>query len=381
MSKKRKLSFSQLSMEFAAGAFFFIALALLLVFTVLLSRESLFGEQHILQARFDQIMGLSKGDNVMVRGLEMGKVKTIGLDNDRVLVTMTLKNEVELHEGYQVQIRFSSVLGGRHVMILTGDASLPTVAAGKILEGSFQPDVTVEAAETLKAVREEITSFKKELDDKKVVENIAGLAGDLREVASRVRSGEGTVAKLINDPAMYREMLSSFQRLGNAAQRVDTSAKELNNLLTSVANGEGTIGKLMNDESLYNNADNLIAGINEGKGTAGKLVTDESLFNHYKNLGQRLELIAARMEEGKSSLGKVLSDDGELYTSVKQTADALRKSADSLAEGEGTLGKLVNDPELYNEAMKLVEDVRTAIDDFREQATVSAFGSLVFGAL
>ena len=55
--------------------------------------------------------------------------------------------------------------------------------------------------------------------------------------------------------------------------------------------------------------------------------------------------------------------------------------ARSVREGQGTLGKLVNDPALYDDAKKTVNEVRSAVEDFREQAPVSTFGGLIFGAL
>ena len=47
---------------------------------------------------------------------------------------------------------------------------------------------------------------------------------------------------------------------------------------------------------------------------------------------------------------------------------------------EGTIAKLVNDPALYDEARKLFRSLGEAVEDAREQAPISAFSSVVFGA-
>jgi hypothetical protein len=44
------------------------------------------------------------------------------------------------------------------------------------------------------------------------------------------------------------------------------------------------------------------------------------------------------------------------------------------------LGKLVNDESLYNDVKSAVNEVRLAVDDFRETSPVVSFTTLLIGA-
>ncbi|MBN2560002.1 MAG: hypothetical protein JXQ75_03630, partial [Phycisphaerae bacterium] len=57
-----------------------------------------------------------------------------------------------------------------------------------------------------------------------------------------------------------------------------------------------------------------------------------------------------------------------------------REVATKLNSGEGTLGKLAQDDELYEEAKRLLHELRATVDDFRETAPITTFTSIFFGA-
>ena len=127
---QRHLNRRELSMEFAAGAFFFIALAILAMFTVILTHESWnpFAPKVRWAVLFPDVAGLVEGDNVRVQGVAVGRVETIRLaDHGGVLVRLRLKQDITLYRDYAVEVGYSSVLGGRHVAISVG-----TPAAGPL---------------------------------------------------------------------------------------------------------------------------------------------------------------------------------------------------------------------------------------------------------
>ena len=73
-------------------------------------------------------------------------------------------------------------------------------------------------------------------------------------------------------------------------------------------------------------------------------------------------------------------NDEQVSEDLKVTAANLREVTQRLADGEGTLGKLSKDEELYDDARYLMEDIRAAVDDFRETAPILTFTSVFFGA-
>jgi phospholipid/cholesterol/gamma-HCH transport system substrate-binding protein len=79
-------------------------------------------------------------------------------------------------------------------------------------------------------------------------------------------------------------------------------------------------------------------------------------------------------------LGKLLSSDDQLYKDIAATADSLKTITAKIQKGEGMLGKLVNDESLYNDVKSAVNEVRLAVDDFRETSPVVSFTTLLIGA-
>ena len=69
----------------------------------------------------------------------------------------------------------------------------------------------------------------------------------LDNLVADVRTGNGTVGKLMSDDELYRSVKVSVDRLDGTIAKLDT-------MIDKVNNGPGTIGKFMNDPSLYNKA-------------------------------------------------------------------------------------------------------------------------------
>jgi phospholipid/cholesterol/gamma-HCH transport system substrate-binding protein len=93
-----------------------------------------------------------------------------------------------------------------------------------------------------------------------------------------------------------------------------------------------------------------------------------------------LKEISDRLAKGEGTLGKLLSEDDQVYADLAATLASFRGMSESIAKGEGTIGKLVSDEELYDEFKALVREGRAAVDDIRETSPVTTFTSIFFGA-
>jgi len=120
--------------------------------------------------------------------------------------------------------------------------------------------------------------------------------------------------------------------------------------------------------------------LGEGEGTLGKLLTDDSVFNDLRQVTANLRDISDRLNEGKGTLGKLLSEDDTLYRDLTAAVASVREVLESVGRGEGTLGKLTQDDELYENAKLLLNELRAAVDDFRETTPITTFTSVFFGA-
>lgn len=254
----------QMSLEVVVGFFLMMILLALGFFTIILSQENIFTKSHSLTVVFDQVTGLIKGDKVYVKGVDVGRVKSLNVQRDGVHATLTLEYPVELHEDYRIAVVPSSVLGGKFVEIHEGTAEKPLLPPDARITGRGPADFIAELTDGVKAVRESLESGG-------VLGNLEETMANLKELTRKLKDGEGTVGRLLTEDSLYTNLLAVSERLSN---------------------GEGTLGKLLSsDDTLYRDLSDTVSAlketaetINRGEGTLGKLVKEDGVYQQVDGL-------------------------------------------------------------------------------------------------
>lgn len=354
----KKTRVQQTSLEITVGAFVLVVLLVLGFFTILLS-PTIGKATYDLTVEFDNVTGLLKGDKVYLQGVDIGRVKKMEIEKQKVRVTLTLKHELKLHEGYRIAVEASSVLGGRYVSVSEGDLAKPVIAAGQQIFGTQPVDFIAEASETVKSIRQS-------LEGGGILANLTNGIADLRIVANDLKEGRGTLGKLIKDDSAYNHLLAIETNLVSITAKIDS--------------GKGTIGRLLNDEAVYTNLLAISEKLERGQGTLGKLINDDSVYTNLQAIASDLREVSGRLSSGEGTIGKLLSTNETLYADLQGAVSNLNVIAGGVASGKGTLGKLVNNEELYNELRSMIGEVRAAVDDLRETSPIASFSSVFLGS-
>jgi phospholipid/cholesterol/gamma-HCH transport system substrate-binding protein len=93
---------------------------------------------------------------------------------------------------------------------------------------------------------------KKVLD---LIENLRLTSANLAALTASYQSGQGLVPRLMNDKAYGDQTLVEFNGL----------LRQLNDTVAKVNRGEGTAGKLISDPAVYESVNDILIGINESK--------------------------------------------------------------------------------------------------------------------
>lgn len=322
----------EMSMEVTVGAFMFMVLMTLGFFTIVLSQENIFKPGYEITAMFNNVLGLREGDNVFVHGVDVGKVKELKVTRNGVELTARLEVPLVFHEDYRIEILPSSVLGGRYLHIFAGTASAPLLPEGSKLHGVQPIDLLDEATEAVMLLRQAF-------DEGGMLDDLQEAIANFRDLSKRLNEGEGTFGKLLTDAELYdnlRDITASFR---DVADRLE-----------------------------------------KGEGSIGKLLTDEAVYDDLKSFADDMKEIGDRVAGGRGTLGKLLSEDEQVYQDIADLVKSLKEVSDSLNSTEGTIGKLVKDDEIYQEAKKLIREIRATIDDMRETSPITTFTSIFFGA-
>jgi len=337
----KKSQMREMSIEVTVGAFIFMILLALGVFTIILSQDNFFVKNYEVQVRFNEVSGLRSGDKVFLRGVDIGKISNIEIESDGVLLTATLEKDITFTEDYAIEIIPVSVLGGKRLVINPGSSAEDPLPAGTILAGTPPKDVITEATDTIAMIR-------KSLDDGKVLDNLSRVVADLRTVSEKISSGEGTIGKLVMDDSLYTNVNHVVSDLKNVSERL--------------SNGEGTLGRLINDGGMY---DELMSVVGDFRSAS------EDFGNA---LGGANELVD-RVRAGEGTLGRLLVGE-TLADDLEATVANIRSFSEKLNSGEGTLGKLVADDSLYIELRGMLNKADQALDSLGDSGPITAVGAL-----
>jgi phospholipid/cholesterol/gamma-HCH transport system substrate-binding protein len=359
----------EVRLELIVGAFVFIVFLMLGAFTIMLTRENIFRKKYIVEVMFKNISSLRDGDNVVVRGMPIGKVKELDLKRDGIKVVCSLDEPVQIREDYKIRIISTSVLGGKALQIDQGSDSSPLVPEHERLKGADPVDLVDEASEVVAQIR-------RALDEGKVIENVKASAESLREITQKINSGEGLVGRLLNDATVADDFKALSTQMREVAGRIERQ--------------EGTLGKLLGaDDALYTNLTATVASLKtvsermeRGEGTLGRLLSsDDTIYRDLQAAVASVKTVAERLEKGEGTVGKLLSPDDTLYQDLRDTVASLKSTSEKIDKGVGTIGKLINEDTVYQDLKVTVKELNAFIQDYRETAPVVSFGSLLVGAL
>ena len=335
MSRSKSSGFSDL----VTGVFMLSVLALLGYFTIVISGIDLITGKEKVDVRvvFDQVGGLKDHDNVMYRGTKVGTVDRIVLGDREVTVIMNIDKDVILREGYTIRVQSMSLLGGNLMVLEEGEGLVLD-----LLSTDFKGQTPTDWMKDVQDITANLNKITSSGEIEATISNLKSATEKVNNVIAKVESGEGTVGKLIQDDSVYEDLKVT---VANAREVTD----EFKGVRTVIENVTQITEKLK-DDKYY---DELEKG----------LTAFRTAFEHL-DMGEDL----------KASANEVVVKANDLLGTLNNVAARLE-------QGEGTLGKLATDDTMYNEINALIRDMRQVIDNYRDTTPISTFGSLATGAL
>ncbi|MDH4195809.1 MAG: MlaD family protein [Candidatus Aminicenantes bacterium] len=147
---------------------------------------------------------------------------------------------------------------------------------------------------------------------------VSGLDGQLQEVTATV----GQASKELRDLVAENRsgIKDNLERLQRVLEKLDASLEDLRSTLDKVRRGEGTLGKLVNDPGLYDKAEGAVDDIKRLAGPVASLRGSLDFRGEYYASSGRLKSafsLAAWSTRGPLVVGRIIHDpwrDRFLYT-------------------------------------------------------------------
>lgn len=360
----------ELTLEKRVGIFFLLAIITLGVMIELVEDWNPFEKRQVYSAFFKAAVGIKVGDPVRIAGVDVGKIKTIAIDNSRVRVDFYVVDGTQIREDSMASIQQTNLLGGQFLGLTFGSTTAQILASGGTVP-TREIATLEELIDSFNRNQNRAFSMVEEiLEDSR--EPFVGLLHRLETVAVKIDEGDGTLGKLVNDPALYNELHGAIA--------------QVREIVSGVQKGEGTLGRLVVDPALYNNINSTaehLSTISEqvasGKGTLGRLVKDDEVYENLSDALADIRAIVAKANEGKGTIGKLINDDA-LYQQTTSTMTRANSILGKIDDGKGTLGRLVNEDGLYREAETTLQKIEKTVDGLSDSGPLSALG-VVTGTL
>jgi len=310
-------------MQLRVGALAAVVLALV-AFTILRldAAGSLFGRQVEFTVWLNDGLGLREGSQVTVAGLPAGIVKTLTVipvrhDSATAVAAVVRMNPTHfalLRDDSRSRVRALGLLGDRLLDFTPGSprrrALTPTDTLS--VESFAELGDLFSAADT-------------------ALRAVTAVSGDLRAVAAKLRSGDGTVGKLFSSAALYDTLLLTVKRADAVLAQVQGGRGTLGRMLRDttlygsvtraalaldsaaqlINDRDGVLARLQRDTALYarlrratTGVDSLVRGLNAGRGTAGQLLVDRELYERLLKVTAALDSLAADVKRNPSRYTK-----------------------------------------------------------------------------
>lgn len=250
-----------------------------------LKGNDIFSSARIYYVEYENVDGLMVSNQVMINGIEVGKVKKVEIQptkSNRILVTLRLSQDMVIPDKTVAVLSDGALLGGKIIRLrLEGKGNL---AEDSFLKGETEVGVTsllkeraipviANADSLLVAFRQISTKFDKTgtylntllKTSNETVSNlngsVNGIVADNRANIAQISFNMKTLSSdLIETEKQLRPLLTKFNsvadslqalRLGKTLKEVDAAVISLKKIVQGLERGEGTAGKLIKNDSLY----------------------------------------------------------------------------------------------------------------------------------
>ncbi len=249
---------------------------------------SITSDQKIVRIKFDNVSGLEVGDYAMVNGVRKGFVEDMKVEDNGVIVKISLDDDVELNSDATFSISMLDLMGGKKIEINTGTSSTP-LEYSKLQSGTFSADIATALSmlgdargdlySTLNDVKITLNSLNKYLTDAKLNSDIKNSISNLSEITSKLNilidENRSNLNKLTSNSVELTDEAKQFissnkeninqsvKDLKNVLQKSDSLLTKINSFADEVLNKQSAIGKVIYDKKFFDNLKSSLDQVNE----------------------------------------------------------------------------------------------------------------------
>ena len=264
---------------------------------------------------FDNIQGLNVGDQVDMLGKKIGKVSHSRIIGQKIAVELSIDNSFSfsIPVDSKIEVKSEGLIGSKYISISPGLNTKEFILPGETVEGL------------------------REFDFAEITPGIVPLTQDLSAFARRLKATLGEEEK--------DNIRLTIHNIESLTAELDTFVYNYRNIISD------------NDKKNFQDfIKNLSGTVKDLKYGVNKEINKlDGMLDDLKKVTDKSEDLSSTITELKKS-----------SESFAKSTEKFNKILNKIDNGEGTMGKLVSDSALYENMNNLVNEMRTLVDDIKE---------------
>ncbi len=223
---------------------------------------------------FPEVAGLGVGDRVTVAGISSGEILDLQLVDGKVVADVSLDRGIRIPVDSRISVSTYGLIGAKVIAIRPGESD-EIIKEGDTVFGYYDKglgDVVAEMGEALTEIRSVLGAADRALSDtesrKRVGETLenASIAsvglrdavGDFRETAASLK--DFVEQNKAGASATVDSLSVASARFAQLTTELQNISASLDSLVTRVEKGKGSLGKVLSDDTAH---DEFVAAVRE----------------------------------------------------------------------------------------------------------------------
>ncbi len=214
----------------------------------------------LVEMTIDEDIAIPVDSKVKIVSLDLlgGKAVTIVLGRSATMAknNQMMAGEIELGTIEALGSSVTPAIDNANKILLTLDTTVHSI--NNILDAGTQNNLKQSIAQ-LNSTMRELSQFSNELNAQR--QKITSTLNNLNSFSTNLNTNNGRINKIITNADVTTANLSKIN-FENTVNELKTTLQSLNNTISKMNNGNGTLALLMNDDKLYKNLKNTLSTAN-----------------------------------------------------------------------------------------------------------------------
>ena len=334
-----EMEFSRL--ERLVGMFVIGVSILLLSTLVIIGRGRDWFETYIpYYTTFNESYNLQENAAVKLFKTDIGKVKKITLEKDRVRVKLVIQAQYasRIRQDAVAMVESPTLIGSEYISIIPGSAQSPLIPEQGEIPSKEKRSITdvfsefdvEKTATTVVQTIQDLSDVARYLSDPKgplrtSLEHIEKTSAHVEQIAGDLRAGKGPMGMVLKSDDLLKQVLGNVERMGAILQDIQRSTAKM----------PATVDQVQEDLAVYRDAGQMVAARVE---QAGKIL------EQIRAASADLQVILKNIKAGSAEVPRISTSFRDGVEEIRQGVEEIDRVVESLQRSVLIRSKLPPEP-------------------------------------